>query len=138
MITVERFSKESWDIYAADAHKIAFSQVISPQNSRIDFALLCSKDGIALSYVTCRETHFNSVYWQFGGAFPGTKGTIMSWEAYRSMILWCQGKYKTITTLIENNNLVMIKMAMKIGFRIHGIRICEGVVLLEHALELNS
>jgi hypothetical protein len=75
-----------------------------------------------------------TLYWQFGGAFPGTIGTIHSFGCYEQFLAWCGDKYSRVTTLIANDNLVMLKMAMKVGFRIQGIRYYGGDVLLEHVV----
>lgn len=49
---------------------------------------------------------------------------------------FCEKDYKRITTYIENKNTPMLKFAMKIGFRITGIRNYKNEILLEHLLEL--
>ncbi len=136
MITVEYFDKKAWELYSENAHKIAFQERKPASNDRIDFALMAIKEGTPMGYMTCRELEADTLYWQFGGAFPGTKGTTWSWWAYLAFVDWCREKYKRVTTIIENTNLPMLKMAMKVGFRINGTRFYAGSILVELVLEL--
>lgn len=138
-IGVLKYEKIKWDQFSEDAHKIAFGTIKPVSQDRLDFALIVINEdqNVPMGYVTCRELDSDTVYWQFGGAMPGTKNTKNSWEAYKALVDWCELKYKRITTLIENDNLVMLKMAMKVGFRISGIRYYKGV-LVEHILEFQK
>lgn len=88
-----------------------------------------------MGYLTCRETDAHTLYWQYGGAFPGTIKSSMTWIGYQAFALWCKQRYKRVVTYIENKNTVMLKMAMKIGFVIQGIKVFDGHILLEHVLE---
>lgn len=137
MIEVIKFSAHDWKQYSEDAHKIAFSAHKPREWDRIDFALLVVTDEQPMGYVTCREHDAHTLYWQFGGAFPGTKDTILSFRAYQAFIDFCKPRYHRIVTLIENKNTVMLKMAMKVGFNIVGIRTFKGDILLEHLLEFS-
>lgn len=138
MIRVERFTPREWAQHSENAHKICFGKLKPSAWDRIDFALLVVNDDRPLGYVTCRETDPETLYWQFGGAFPGTKDTATTFKGYCAFVEYCRDKYKRITTLIENDNLVMLKMAMKVGFRVVGIRFAAGSVLLEHVLEFSA
>lgn len=103
---------------------------------RIDFALLAVTDsGSPAGYVTCRETDNETVYWQFGGAFPSIKGTVLSMRAYEDFINWTRERYSRVYTLIENTNSAMLRMAQKVGFSIIGIKNFKGQILLEHLME---
>lgn len=137
MIHVTRIDKQTWtELYSENAHLIAFDKHKPASGERIDFALLAGTRDTALGYVTARELDSDYLYWQYGGAFPGTKGTHMSWKAYAAFATWCRTfGYKRITTLIENQNTVMLKMAMMVGFRIIGCRTVGGKIYLEHFLE---
>ena len=139
MIHVDLITKETWkEHFSANAHKIAFAEIKDPEIDRIDFALIVADDDKAMGYLTCREFDADTIYWQFGGAFPGTKDTSLSWRGYQAFVEWCRPRYKRITTLIENTNLVMLKMAMKVGFRVCGVRVFKGDILLEHVLEFTD
>lgn len=132
---VEKFSAKEWVKLAPMAHKIAFDEILIPENDRLDFALLASKDGAPTAYVTCREVDAKSLYWAYGGSMPTAKDTVLSWSAYVAMTDFCKKDYERIFTLIENTNTVMLKFAMKIGYKIIGIKNYKGAILLEHCLE---
>jgi hypothetical protein len=134
-IVVDYAGPKEWKNLSEKAHLIAFSETKPSEWDRIDFALLVRRGEQAMGYVTCREHDHETLYWQYGGAFPGTKESSLTFAGYKAFVSWSQKKYKRITTLIENNNVVMLKMAMKVGFRIVGVRLFRGHVLLEHLLE---
>lgn len=140
MVQVTRVDKQLWkDLYSENAHLIAFDKHKPSHMERIDFALIAGTKDVALGYVTVREFDSETIYWQYGGAFPGTRGTHMSWKGYKALSEWCKAfGYKRITTLIENQNTVMLKMAMQVGFRIIGCRTFgdPAKIYLEHLLEL--
>lgn len=138
MIEIDRLSPVEWKEFSERAHLITFGKHKPAEWDRIDFALVVRNDENLMGYVTCREIDAHTVYWQFGGAFPGTKSTSMSWIGYQAFVEYCKVRYKRISTLIENTNLVMLKMAMKVGYRIVGIRFFGGDILLEHLLEFSQ
>lgn len=110
-----------------------------PEIEKIDFALIClNEKQDYLGFITCKEMDAESVYWQFGGAFEETKNTIRVLPAYRMFIEWCSGKYKRITTRIENTNLAMIKLALKCGFLINGTWNFKNKIYLELCLEFGG
>ncbi len=136
MIEIVCISPEMWKQHFADnAHRIAFDKRLSPEKERIDFALLAVKDGCPGGYMTCRELNADRVYLQFGGVFPPHKGTVHVFSGYLQLIDWVSDRYKVLETCIENTNKVMLKMAMKAGFLIIGIRHYNGVTLLIHKRE---
>jgi RimJ/RimL family protein N-acetyltransferase len=133
---IRQIPKEAWAVVSEDAHLIAFGEHKPAFFDRIDFALLAvTEQEEMMGYITCREFDHETLYWQFGGAFPGTKETVKSWAAYKAFGAWCSDKYKRVATLIENDNTAMMKMAMKLGFRVIGVRNFKGSILLEHVLE---
>lgn len=135
-----RLDKKQWESFSENAHRIAFDRYKDPSLERIDFALLMVDEvsDRPVGYMTCREHDAETVYWQFGGAMPETKGTIHSFRAYEGFVKYASSHYKRVTTLIENTNTPMLKMAMKVGFRIIGVRTYQGSVLLEHLLEFTE
>lgn len=135
---VIHFSKTAWVEYSEQAHSIVFGKIKPKEWDRIDYALMAVNDKVPMGYITCREHDALSVYWQFGGVFPGTKDTTASYRVLQAFICWAKERYKRVTMLIENKNLVMLKMAMKAGFRISGIRYFNESVLLEHLLEFQE
>lgn len=91
-----------------------------------------------MGFITVRELSSKNIYWQFGGAFPGTKGTLHCYQAYEAGKEWCARRYETVTTFIENKNIVMLKFAMKLGFVISGIKQSFGKTLVELFLHLRE
>lgn len=135
---LERLSPANWFDFSVGAHRVVFGEEKDPSTDRIDYALLAVDAEKPVAYITCRELDSETIYWQFGGAFPGTRGTAVSFRAYLLFIAYAKAHYKRVATLIENTNLVMLKMAMKVGFRIMGVRLFKGQVLLEHLLEFQE
>lgn len=136
---VEVLSSEVWKELAKEAHLCCFGELRPSTMDRISFALLTSEDEKPLGYLTARELDSESVYLQYGGAFPDTRGTINSLKVYKSMLL----KLKEIgfiraTTYIENINKPMLKFAMKCGWTITGLRTFKNAILLEHQIEFDG
>ena len=138
-VRVEKLSPEAWKPLSENAHLIAFNEIKKAETDRIDFALLAVKGHAdLLGYITCKEHDSETVYWQYGGAFPGTRETSLSYLGYMAFVAYCKERYKSIVTVIENDNFPMLKMAMKVGFKIIGLRYYSGnksTILLEHILE---
>lgn len=138
MIEVDELPASEWKKYAETAHAVCFREHKPAEWDRIDFTLVGRKQDQLLGFVTCREIDAHTLYFQFGGAFPGTRGTSVSWKVYQAFIAHCKPRYKRITQLVENTNVTMLKMAALLGYKIVGIRTYGGTVLLEHLLELQS
>jgi len=134
-VEVSKLSQTEWLTFSQDAHLICFSEHQPKELVRIDYALICHEGSTPISYVTLRELDSETVYMQFGGAFPSAKGTLKSFKSYEMFLDCLKQGYKRATTFIQNDNLVMLKFAMKAGFRIVGIRTFKGNILLEHLLE---
>lgn len=129
---------EKWAELSERAHLIVFNELKKPETNKIDFALLVeSKSGEPLFYAECREIGKGSLYWQYGGAFPGTKGTIASVRSFEQLLEWAEfAGYTRISYLVENTNEAMLKLAMRMGFLITGIRVHKGKVFLENVLDM--
>lgn len=133
---VEMLLPDRWKQFSENAHAIAFGKRKSVYEERIDFALVATTDsGELVGYVTVKEMDARSVYWQFGGAFPPGKGTVHVWKGYKALLEWTALRYERMTTLIENTNTAMLRLALQAGLRIIGTRTYKGEVLLEHAIE---
>lgn len=127
---------EDWAKLAPEAHLIAFGRARPASHDRIDFALVGVEGETPVGYVTCREHDHETLYWQFGGTMPGTRGTMKPYRYFEQAVSWAWvAKYKRITLSVENDNTVMLKLALKAGFRVTGVRNFQGTVLLEHVLE---
>lgn len=136
---VTKLHPEDWAPLAERAHLSCFGKHKPKEWDRISFALLVESDeGELHGYITCRENDAHTLYMQYGGTFRGTRETSLSFQSYVAAVEYCKPKYKYLTTFISNNNTVMLKFAMKVGFRINGIRFTEDEILLEHYLRGES
>lgn len=138
MIQVKRLLQHEWSELSETAHLICFGKHKPASQDRFDFALLAHSENGALGYVTCRELDADSVHWQFGGVFPGTRGSVKSLHVFRALRDHCAQHYQRIGFLVENGNHAMIKMALHFGMKIVGVRNFKGAVLLEHHLEFGE
>lgn len=133
---VLKIDSEHWiSGFSENAHLAVFGEKKDRNLERIDFALLAVHDDIPISYVTCRELDKESIYWQYGGCVEKYRGSILSYRATEKLLFWCKQRYKRCAFYVENDNKAMLKTALKLGFKITGVRNFKNVVLLEHLLE---
>ncbi len=137
---VVKISKERWSELSEKAHLIVFNEIKKPEMERIDYALLVeSESGVPMQYATCRELDSESLYFQYGGSFPGTKGSPKSVRCMQKLLEWSEfAGFRRVAFLVENTNEAMLKLAMHCGFLITGIRNFKGLILLEHVKEFPS
>lgn len=133
----EKLEKNIWKELSESAHLIVFNELKSSALDRVDFALLISNETQKpMAFVTCQELDAFTLYWQYGGSFPDTKDTIYSVRSFELFLKWCRDHgYQRVGFRVENNNFPMLKLAMKSGFKIVGLRAFGGYVLLEHLKE---
>ncbi len=132
---IEKLSPEDWSKISEAAHLVAFGTHKPVAQERIDYALVCVEGSDLKGYLTAKEMDGETVYWQWGGAFTGTKGTHYTIKGYLGFVEWTKAHYKHVQTRIENTNTAMLHFAMKAGFKIVGMRHSQGSTMLE--LELN-
>lgn len=130
-IQVDQLFPDEWRVLSESAHQAMFDEKRPSTMDRIDYALVLKDEAGLVGYCTCRELDDESVYWQYGGAFPGTHSSPKAVEAYTVLVSWAHAKYKRITTLVENDNVRYLKLAMHAGFRIIGCRMFGGKILVE-------
>ncbi len=137
---VVKIKKEDWSELAEKAHLIVFNEIKKPEMDRIDFALMVETEGgIPMQYATCQERDRDTIYFQYGGSFPDTKGTTKSLRCMQEILKWTeQAGYRYVAFLVENVNQAMLKLAMHTGFIIVGIRNFRGMILLEHVREFKD
>lgn len=100
--------------------------------NRFTFALMViGEKNLPLIYGTFRESDAETIYMQYGGAFPTSKDTAVTYRAYLKFHEYLQVRYQRSHTLISADNLPMLKFAMKAGMRIIGTRTVRGEVLVE-------
>ncbi len=135
---IHKVDSNTWKEVSAQTHRVCFGEEPPTTDERVDFALVAqdpSKDQY-VTYVTCRELDRKTLYWQYGAAFPEYRDTLLPWRGYQYMTkkTWDLG-YDAIFTLIENTNRGMLKFALKMGYKIIGVRHMNGCTMLEHLLE---
>lgn len=139
MIRIVQVSKHDWKQWSEQAHLVVFKEHKPVSLDRIDFTLVAEGEhSKLLGYITCREFDAKSIYWQYGGAFPGTRATSVSYEMYQKALKWCEQKYDRVMTLVENKNYPMLKMHLKAGFLIVGFRVHLGQGLVELTKEFED
>lgn len=137
-LSVLEITAKEWKQLSEAAHVLSFKERRAASLDRIDFALLAVLEGKPVAYATVRELDAESIYWQYGGAFPEIKGTINVLKVYRMFIAHCAARYRRVTTLVENGNVRYLKLAMAVGFRIMGCRMFKGDVFVELHLDLDQ
>jgi hypothetical protein len=136
---LEKLTPEQWSTLSPHAHVVSFGKKYEPDFERISFAILAVDEcGVPMGFITCLEHTKTQVYWQYGGSFPGTKGTINTYRIYTAAKDLCAKEYQTITTLIENDNLPMLKMALKVGFKIVGVKHIFSKTYVELLIDLKE
>jgi len=137
-VRVVKVPKDEWAKISEGAHLIVFNETKKAESDRIDFALVVeSEHGIMMQYGTCREVDAESLYIQYGGSFPGTKGSVNSHRCFEAILTWAREQgYRRVSFLVENTNEPMLKLALRTGFLIVGIRnFRKKSILLEHVKE---
>lgn len=139
-IELMQLDPEQWSVFSEDAHRASFSEFRPAGMDRIDYALLAHdpRGRGVLGYVTIRELDADSIYWQYGAAFDNIAKGIIVTRVYQRIINFARERYKRITTLVENTNVSYLKLAMKMGFRIVGVRMFKGQVLVELLLDFED
>lgn len=137
-ILVEKLNPDQWKYLAPHAHTISFGKAYEEGFDRISFALLVvdSSCGVPMGFITVQELNKNHIYWQHGGAFPGTKNTVFSFRGYEAARDFCAKSYKSVSTFIENDNITMLKFALKLGFKIVGVKHLFDKTCVELLLDL--
>ncbi|MBX3017976.1 MAG: hypothetical protein KF767_08810 [Bdellovibrionaceae bacterium] len=127
---------QEWAKFSEAAHLVVFDERRPTAMERISFALVVeTEEGKPAGYATIKELDSETAYFQYGGAFPGTKGTTAALRAYRMIMRFIRDGYRRAGTLIENTNTPMLKFAMNEGWVISGLRVYDGKILLEHKID---
>lgn len=135
MISTQFLTKEEWKGFSKMAHEISFQELWDPEMERIDYAMLLVNEKEPVAFATLKEFKKDQVYIQYGGAFPSSKGTIVSYKAFARMVDDLLKKYNKITTLVENNNWGMLKYYWSARFKVTGIRFFKEHTFLEFTFE---
>lgn len=129
---VEKMSPESWREISETSHVVCFKEVRPADMERISFALVAFEENTPLGYITCRELDSESLYIQYGGAFPTSEKSVLAWRCYEKFHRAIKEmRFKRVTTYIQNINIPMLKLAMKMGYRIIGVRFFNNEIFCE-------
>ncbi len=134
-MNVLRYTTQEWQLVAEVMHLSVFNEHRPKELNRIDFALVAWNGDVPVGYITCMEYDSKSVYIGFGGIMAQHRNSFKSLAAYKMGLDYLKDRYSRVNTLIENDNFVMLKMAMTVGFRITGIRYFNGSIMLENSIE---
>lgn len=127
---VKKFSVDEWKMVAEEIHAYAFSEDRPQSLNTFDFALMVLKDNKPMCYATCIELDSECVYMQHGGKLPDADGTINVAKGYVELIKYLNGKYKNITTKIQNTNTAMQRLALSVGLVPTGIDFYSNQIFL--------
>lgn len=130
MYKIVRYTPDEWREFSEGAHRAVFKETRSSDMDRISFALVFVVNEQAAGYATCREVDRDTVYISYGGALDSFKGFTAA-KLYKLFMDYLRERYDNITTLISNQNVNMLHLAMKNGYRIVGLRNFKGEILLE-------
>ena len=126
-MNVLKIDKQEWkERYSQNAHRAGFELHRDPISERIDYALLAYENDTLVAYQTCRELDGESVYWQYGASLGEHRHSFTAWRGWSGFVEYARQYYKRASMLIENDNIAMLKMAWKSGFRCTGIRYFKG------------
>lgn len=118
--TVERVNKEVWKSLSEGSHENSFGTNRPKEIDRVDFALVSYVNDKPTGYVQCLEMDSHTLYWQTGGAFIDIQKTMEVVPCYMAMVEWSLKNYQRITTRVDSENIGMLHLAMKMGFRVRG------------------
>lgn len=138
MVDIVKVHPEDWKSLSRNAHLASFAESYDGEDfERISFAVLMMRKGTQeiVGWATCREHDRDTLYLKTGGALRGAKTTSLSYSGYKQFIDWTSAKYKRVVTLIENKNSDMLRMALKAGFLVIGVRVFQNRIYLECLIE---
>jgi len=131
---IKVISPETWKECSEKVHSIVHQTHRHPEFERIDYVLVSNDNTDTYGYITVKEWDKDSVYWDFGGSIP-TASSVKVYNALMEAINFTFEKHKKITMHTYNENIPMLKLAMKAGFRIIGIKSIENNIFCELELE---
>lgn len=130
-MTIDRMEKVEFDKWAEQAHLVTFNEHRPIEMNRYDFALIATDSGKLIAYGLCREFDSETLYLGFGGCFPEYQKSRKAVEWYEAGIQWALSNYKRVTTLIENENIPMLRVAFHCGLRIIGVKLFKQQIFCE-------
>lgn len=131
--TVKQITPQEWKEYLLDfAFPLAFGVRRPAEMERIDYAIIAiDHKSVFSGFITCKVMDGETLYWQFGGPSPACDTPSKIIEVYLAAISWTRSRYKRILTRIENTNIPMLKLAIRVGFIIIGTVNMNNKIYLE-------
>lgn len=128
-----------WLPLSEAAFELVFKGVHDRSLDRISFALLAVDEhtDAPICYLTTREMNAEDLCWEYGGAFPQKAATVEVYRAFCAFHDWCEKRYKRLFQVVENTNHRCLKLSMKLGFNIVGVRCIRGETLVEMVKEFS-
>ena len=126
---LEFIPKEDWVKFSEGCYAEVFGQYRRSSLDRIDFAVGTTVDDRPVAYITCKEFDGETLYYQFGGRFPGASRILLV-RFFEALNKWALSKYKKVFMLVERDNTPMIKLGFHTGFRIEGVTIYKDDCVL--------
>jgi hypothetical protein len=134
-VNLVRYTPEQWSSVAEAIHSEVFNEFRGKEINRIDYVLVVWHDSIPLGYMTLRESDSASIYIGYGGILPEARKNIRSYGGYMMLLAYLKQRYDRATTLIENTNIEMLRLAFKAGFIVTGLKAFKEYIFLELTLE---
>lgn len=117
---------------------ICFGENRPAHLNRHHFVMAAFIEKEVMGYTTCLEMDSETVYLQHGGAFPNYEKSLFVMQAYQAMLKELEKIYTRVWTRVKNTNIVMLKIALKMGFLITGIYQFKGDTFVELHLEFKK
>ena len=136
-LSLLKLTPSEWSASAANAHIAAFDEKPPVGFDNIDAALLIVNTIIdkPIVYITVKDLGNGEIYLKHGGAFDLAKNSTWVFSAYRLAIAHLSESYNKLSTLVHNTNVRYLKMALSVGFKVTGMKVIEGNLLLELTME---
>lgn len=128
---VQQLSPDQWGALSEKMHLVVFDKLRPKELERISFALIAECNEQLGGYITCKEMDSETLYIQYGGAFPNFSKSHYVLGGYLEMIKWCTQNYARVWTRIENKNVPMIKLALQAGFIVTGTSLMKNNLYVE-------
>ncbi len=137
LMELRYFNPKEWEAAAERIHAAVFGDAIPLGFQRIDFSIVAEDEAGFIGYMTGVEINSQLLRFGFGGVIGSRRGSLAVCRAYEMALDWAKkGPWLSAVTIIKNDNLASLKLAMGHGFRVIGVQCYEGDVLLELQLKL--
>lgn len=137
-VVAEKIPAEEWKVLDELSHTICFGEKRPSDLNRHHFVMAGFLGKELMGYTTCIEMDSETVYLQHGGAFPNYEKSLYVLQSYKALLDSLRPTYKRAWTRVKNTNLVMLKLALKMGFLITGTYQFKGDTLVELELEFKN